>query len=76
MGETKISNEKRETLFEALGWLNGFLEGQDYVAGNNLTLADLSTLTTISSFVVRRIIVFEKVVLSKSFIYYRILAEI
>ncbi|KAH8306484.1 hypothetical protein KR018_012669, partial [Drosophila ironensis] len=34
----------------AFEFLNTFLEGQDYVAGNQLTLADISILSTVSTF--------------------------
>ncbi|KAH8382062.1 hypothetical protein KR009_001642, partial [Drosophila setifemur] len=34
----------------AVGFLNTFLEGQDYVAGDHLTVADIAILATISTF--------------------------
>ncbi|XP_030573660.1 glutathione S-transferase D4-like [Drosophila novamexicana] len=40
--------KKIETAF---GFLNTFLEGQLYVAGNNLTIADIAILANVSSFV-------------------------
>lgn len=32
-----------------MSFLNTFLEGQDYVAGKNMTLADLSIVATLST---------------------------
>ncbi|GBP08096.1 Glutathione S-transferase D7 [Eumeta japonica] len=34
--------EKAAKLNEALGWLNTMLEGRNFVAGNNLTIADIA----------------------------------
>lgn len=54
LGETKISDEKREKLNEALEWVNLFLEGNQYVAGGDSpTLADLSILVSVTTIVVR-----------------------
>lgn len=35
---------------DAVGFLNKFLEGQTYAAGDNLTVADISLVATISSY--------------------------
>lgn len=35
---------------DAVGFLNTFLEGQTYAAGDNLTIADISLVATISSY--------------------------
>jgi len=52
IGETKITDEKRQKLNEAFAILNTFLEGNAYVAGGNVpSLADLSVLSTISSII-------------------------
>ncbi|XP_026675010.1 glutathione S-transferase 1-like [Ceratina calcarata] len=40
---------KYKAIGEALGFLEKFLEGQNYVAGNNMTLADLSVVATLST---------------------------
>ncbi|KAH8409860.1 hypothetical protein KR222_011014, partial [Zaprionus bogoriensis] len=39
--------KKVETAF---GFLNAFLEGQEYVAGNKLTIADIAILASVSTF--------------------------
>lgn len=41
--------EKLKAIDTPLEFLNTFLEGQEYVAGPNLTLADIALVTTISS---------------------------
>lgn len=52
MGETKIADDKRKQLNEALEWVNTFLEGNQYVAGgDSATLADLSTLVSVTTIV-------------------------
>ena len=35
---------------EAMGYLDGFLEGSKYVAGENLTIADLALIASVSTF--------------------------
>ncbi|XP_059058524.1 glutathione S-transferase 1-1-like [Achroia grisella] len=42
--------EKLKELEDALKFLDTFLEGQEYLAGSQLTVADLSTVATISTF--------------------------
>lgn len=42
--------EKLTKCQEAFKFLDTFLEGQEYAAGSNLTLADLSLVATVSSF--------------------------
>lgn len=41
--------EHKKKLEDALGFLNTFLEGQTYVAGDNVTLADISLVATVST---------------------------
>nr|ANS53388.1 glutathione-S-transferase delta class 1 [Sitophilus oryzae] len=41
---------KLERIDEGMKFLDGFLEGQTYVAGKNLTVADLAILASISTF--------------------------
>ncbi|XP_050504501.1 glutathione S-transferase 1-like [Diabrotica virgifera virgifera] len=50
-GETKIYDEHRASLEEALGFLDGFLEGNDFVTGKHLTIADCSLVGSVSSIV-------------------------
>lgn len=42
--------DKKAKVEDALQHLNTFLEGQKYVAGPNLTLADLSLVASVSTF--------------------------
>lgn len=61
LGETKIGDEKRKSLYEAFNWLNGFLENGDYVAGGKTpTIADIFMLASLSSAVVSNIYYFDK----------------
>lgn len=48
----EILDEHKTALEEALGFLDVFLEGNDFVAGNNLTVADCSLVASVSSIVV------------------------
>ena len=41
---------KLEKIHVAFEFLNTFLEGQNYVAGKNLTIADIVLLTSVSNF--------------------------
>ncbi|KAH8383413.1 hypothetical protein KR009_008473, partial [Drosophila setifemur] len=43
------SQESLDKVNNAFGFLNTFLEGQDYVAGNELTVADIVILATVST---------------------------
>jgi len=51
LGETTIPDDKRKALFEAFEWLNGFLEGNDYIAGDVVTIADLFAVSTMLSII-------------------------
>ncbi|XP_062125597.1 glutathione S-transferase 1-1-like [Drosophila sulfurigaster albostrigata] len=42
--------EQFKKVEEALSFLNSFLEGQQYLAGDSLTVADIAILSTIASF--------------------------
>ncbi|XP_043259166.1 glutathione S-transferase 1-1-like isoform X2 [Colletes gigas] len=48
--KTPKDQEKYNGIATALGFLEKFLEGHDYVAGSNLTLADLTIVATVSTF--------------------------
>ncbi|KAF2361043.1 Glutathione S-transferase N-terminal [Trinorchestia longiramus] len=39
------------SLMEALGWLDGYLAGRDYIAGSSITIADHSLVASVSTFV-------------------------
>lgn len=54
-GATSIPQDKKDAILEALGTLNGYLDGQDWVAGENTTVADLCLLATVSSLEVRHL---------------------
>lgn len=41
---------KLEKIHDNLAFLETFLDGQKYLAGSNLTIADLATATTYSNF--------------------------
>lgn len=45
----EFDEEKNEKLKEAIGWLNTMLEGKAFVAGENMTIADISIIITFSS---------------------------
>ncbi|XP_063632723.1 glutathione S-transferase 1-1-like [Cydia splendana] len=49
-GGAPADQGKLQKIEEALKFLDTFLEGQKYVAGPNLTLADLSLIASVSSF--------------------------
>ncbi|RXG71224.1 Glutathione S-transferase 1, isoform D [Armadillidium vulgare] len=50
-GDGKPEPEKLELLNEALGWLEGFLDGHDYAVGNNLTVADYVLIASVDTFI-------------------------
>ncbi|KAJ3646015.1 hypothetical protein Zmor_023627 [Zophobas morio] len=50
-GEEEIYDEHKTSLDEALGFLDVFLEGNDFVAGKNLTVADCCLVASVSSIV-------------------------
>ena len=51
-GRTAIDDNKKANLHEALSYLDIFLEGSPWVAGNNMTIADFACVTPVSSMVV------------------------
>ena len=42
--------DKLEKVHEALGWLDGYLDGQDYAAGDTVTIADHSLVASVATF--------------------------
>lgn len=52
LGETKISDDKRQELKKTFGFAETFLEGRKWFCGDNLTIADLSILASMSSAIV------------------------
>lgn len=59
LGETKITDDKREQVYEAFGFMEKFLEGRKWFCGVNLTIADLSILASMSSIIVRLSVTWE-----------------
>ncbi|XP_026478114.1 uncharacterized protein LOC113384585 [Ctenocephalides felis] len=49
LGETTISQDKKDQLNEAFGYLDGFLAKTKWVAGDNFTVADNAILASVSS---------------------------
>jgi len=49
LGEKKITDEKRNQVFEAFGFMEKFLDERKWFCGDNLTIADLSILASMSS---------------------------
>lgn len=45
----EYNEEKGEKLKEAVGWLNSMLEGRQFVAGDKLSIADITTVVTMSN---------------------------
>lgn len=51
-GEEKtVSDSKKSQLYEALGYINEVLSRSDWLAGNNMTLADLAIYAAVSTIV-------------------------
>jgi glutathione S-transferase len=51
-GVTTVAEEKVTAVKEALETLDGYLDGNDWVAGSNVTLADLAFLASVSTMAV------------------------
>lgn len=49
--ENSISNLKRDQLYQAFGFINGFLSRSEWVAGSHVTLADLAMYAAVSTVV-------------------------
>lgn len=50
-GLKELPEEKRKSLYEAFGFLEEFLKGNEWMAGDQVTLADLAFLAIISTIV-------------------------
>ncbi|XP_043643552.1 glutathione S-transferase 1-like [Drosophila teissieri] len=50
-GRTTIPTERYDAIIDVYDFLETFLAGNDYVAGNQLTIADFSIISTVSSLV-------------------------
>ncbi|GAB0099737.1 glutathione S-transferase 1-1 [Sergentomyia squamirostris] len=48
-GETTIAQDKKDSVYKLLENFNAFLEGKKYAAGDELTVADLALLSSIST---------------------------
>ncbi|XP_061389555.1 glutathione S-transferase 1-like [Musca vetustissima] len=46
---TQIPRSKIDSIFDSYGFLESFLKGRKYMAGNHLTIADLSIVTSVTS---------------------------
>uniref|UniRef100_A0A7G3ADA8 glutathione transferase n=1 Tax=Lutzomyia longipalpis TaxID=7200 RepID=A0A7G3ADA8_LUTLO len=51
LGQKTISHDKKIRFYQLLESMETILEGQEYVAGNEVTLADLALLASISTFI-------------------------
>ncbi|KAB7497893.1 Glutathione S-transferase 1, isoform D [Armadillidium nasatum] len=49
--DVKPDSEKLQSLHEALGWLEGFINGHDFAVGNNLTIADYVLIASVDTFI-------------------------
>lgn len=45
-----IDPSKLEKLQEALGWLNSYLDGHNYLTGSSITIADHAVVASVSTF--------------------------
>uniref|UniRef100_A0A1L8E4Y2 glutathione transferase n=1 Tax=Nyssomyia neivai TaxID=330878 RepID=A0A1L8E4Y2_9DIPT len=50
LGEKKINESKKDILYQAFGYMDAFLEVQDWFAGDHSTLADLALLASFASY--------------------------
>ena len=56
VGAKETSQANKDDIMDILRILNGYLEETKFIAGDHLTIADLSIVANVSSFLVRRII--------------------
>ncbi|EDW91636.1 glutathione S-transferase 1 [Drosophila yakuba] len=48
-GQTKLPKERYDAIFEIYDFVETFLKGNDYIAGNQLTIADFSLVSSVAS---------------------------
>lgn len=48
-GQTKVPKERYDAIIEIYDFVETFLKGQDYIAGNQLTIADFSLVSSVAS---------------------------
>lgn len=48
-GAKEVSQESRDAIKESLSIIDKFLDGSKWIAGENLTIADFSALTTVTT---------------------------
>lgn len=51
LGEIEVEESKKSSLEEAIGFLDIFLDENDFVTGNTLTIADISIAASLSSII-------------------------
>jgi glutathione S-transferase len=52
LGKTTVDEDQKASIHEALSYLDKFLEGGSWVAGNKMTIADCACVASVSSIVV------------------------
>uniref|UniRef100_A0A336MU03 glutathione transferase n=1 Tax=Culicoides sonorensis TaxID=179676 RepID=A0A336MU03_CULSO len=50
-GETEISDEQIESIYEVMKWVNDILTDSQWMAGDDLTIADTTILGTLSTYI-------------------------
>lgn len=58
LGEKNIADEKRNHIHDAFILMENFLEGRKWFCGDNMTIADLSILASVSSIIVKIYFIF------------------
>lgn len=62
-GATEITDDQIKSCNEVLKWINEFLTGSKWMAGNEITIADTTMLGTLSTYIVSAKILFSHVYL-------------